>query len=141
MELSLSGSRGLACGWVLWCLALALGLWLGCALPAGWRLGLVAVVALAGWRGYLRLRRPEEGRSLRWEADGRWRVEGGSGPGAYVQPGRLRRLGRVVWIGWPGNGTTGRYFHADGVLVEPKALAALKGRVKFAGPSRRRSSP
>lgn len=94
----------------------------------------------AGWRGALRLLHRGPAGRLLWEADGRWRFESGSQPGAYVQPGPIRRLGPIVWISWPGVGS-GRNFHADGLCVEPKALAALQARVKFNGPVSHRRSP
>ena len=117
MELRLETPRALAWSWALWCLALALGVWWGCALCTVPRLALVAVVAVAGWRGVAQLRRSGEPRRLRWESDGRWRLEAAPGNVVYVQPDPPRRLGAMIWIRWR-EGAGGRYFHADGIVVE-----------------------
>jgi len=139
VELGLEPPRWLAWSWLLWCVALGLGLWLGCDLDAGCRAALAAAVAVARWQGYRQLRRSGVSRRLRWEPDGRWRLDGDAGPVTYVQPGPPRRLGAMIWIRWreePG----GRYFRADGIVVEPKARSALKARTNVAGPSWRRST-
>lgn len=140
MELRLEAPRALAWCWALWSLALALGIWWGCDLGAGQRLALVAAVAVVGWRGCAHLRCSGGPRRLRWESDGRWRLEFAPGRMIYVQPAPLRRLGAMIWIRWR-EGPGGQYFHADGIVVEPKALPALKARTHFAGPSRQRSTP
>ena len=124
----------MALGWVLWCLALAAGLWLGCALAAQLRLGLAALVVSAGWLGALQLRRGAGALRLVWEPDGRWRVYGGSSAGTYVQPEPPRRLGPILWVSWRG-GRGARYLHADGIPVEPMALRTLKARMRLAAPA------
>jgi hypothetical protein len=139
VELRLEGARWLAWTWALWCFALGLAVWAGVDLDAGTRLALIAVVAVMGWRGFRSLRRRGESRRLHWEPDGRWRLEDGREPVTYVQPGAPRRLGAIVWISWR-QGSRERYFHADGIVVEPKSLTALKARTKFAGQSRCRST-
>lgn len=123
----------MAAGWVLWCLALAAGLWAGCALAAWLRLGLVALVLSAGWIGARQLRRGAGALRLAWEPDGRWRMHDGSGAGSYVQPDPPRRLGPILWVRWRG-GRGARYLHADGIPVEPKALRTLKARMRLAEP-------
>lgn len=140
VELRLEAPGWLSWAWVSWCLALGLCLWFGCALEAGYRLALLAGVAWFGVRGYTQLRPRGHAGRLRWEADGRWWLDRGPGFVTYVQPDPPRRLGAMIWVRWrsrPG----GRYFHADGIVVEPKALPALKARTHFSGPSRRRSTP
>jgi hypothetical protein len=122
-----------AVGWALWCLALATGLWLGCALAAWLRLGLAALALSAGWLGARQLRRGAGALRLVWEPDGRWRVYSGSNAGTYVQPQAPRRLGSLLWVSWSG-GRGARYLHADGIPVEPKALRTLKARMRLAAP-------
>ena len=124
----------MAAGWILWCLALAAGLWVGCALATWLRLALAALVLSAGWFGARQLRRGAGALRLVWEPDGRWRVYGGSGAGSYVQPDPPRRLGPILWISWPG-GRGARYLHADGIPVEPMALRTLKARMRLAEPA------
>lgn len=124
----------MAAGWLLWCLALAAGLWLGCALPTWLRLGLAALVVSAGWLGARQLRRGAGALGLLWEPDGRWRVYGASGADSYVQTEPPRRLGPILWVSWRAHGAT-RYLHADGVPVEPKALRTLKTRMRLAEPA------
>jgi hypothetical protein len=123
-----------AAGWALWCLALAAGLWLGCAL-AGWmRLGLAALALSAGWLGARQLGRGAGALRLVWEPDGRWRVYGASGTDSYVQTDPPRRLGPLLWVSWRG-GRGARYLHADGIPVEPMALRTLKARMRLAAPA------
>ena len=121
----------MAVAWVLWCLALAAGLWLGCALAAQLRLGLVALVLCAGWAGARQLRRGAGALRLVWEPDGRWRVYGASGADSYVQTDPPRRLGPLLWVSWRG-GRGARCLHADGIPVEPMALRTLKARMRLA---------
>jgi hypothetical protein len=124
----------MAAGWVLWCLALAAGLWVGCALSAWLRLALAFLVLAAGWFGARQLRRGAGALRLVWEPDGRWRVHGGSSAGSYVQPDPPRRLGPILWVGWS-DGRGARYLHADGIPVEPMALRTLKARMRLAEPA------
>jgi hypothetical protein len=123
-----------AVGWLLWCLALTAGLWLGCALPAWLRLGLAALVLSAGWLGARQLRRGAGALRLAWEPDGRWRVYGSSSALTYVQPDTFRRLGPMLWISWRGS-RGARYLRADGIPVEPMALRTLKARMRLAAPA------
>jgi hypothetical protein len=123
-----------AVAWLLWCLALAAGLWTGCALAVWLRLGLIALVLSAGWLGVRQLRRGAGALRLVWEPDGRWRVYSGPSAGTYVQPDAPRRLGPLLWVSWRG-GRRGRYLHADGIPVEPKALRTLKARMRLAEPA------
>ena len=132
---------------MLWCLALAAGLWFGCALPAWSRLGPAAFALGAGWRGAAELlgRRPgQAGQAARarlcWQSDGRWWWEAPPSLGAYVQPAPLCRLGPIFWLAWPTPGGR-RYFSIDGRDMEPKAFARLKARMRFAAPARHYRSP
>jgi hypothetical protein len=122
----------LAAAWALWCLALALGLWFGCALP-GWARGLLCLLALAAlWRGGRQLLGRPGGvdGGWRWEADGRWRSAGRFGPAAYVAMDPPRRLGPCLWLRWQA-ASGHRYLLVDGAGMEPKALALIKARMKF----------
>ena len=130
----------MALGWALWCLALAAGLWAGCALVPWLRFGLAALMLPVGGLGARHLRRGAGAARLVWEADGRWRLQGGSHPGSYVEPDPPRRLGPILWISWRGGRGAG-YLHADGIRVEPIALRALKGRMRLAEPVGHRRSP
>ena len=130
----------MALGWALWCLALAAGLWAGCALAPWLRFGLAALMLPVGGLGARHLRRGAGALRLVWQSDGRWRIHGGSGAGSYVQPDPPRRLGPILWVSWPG-GRGASYLHADGIRVEPIALRALKGRMRLAEQVGRRRSP
>ncbi len=130
LELELRGSRRLAAAWVLWCLALAVAMALGCALPGWIRLGVSTLVLGALRRGALTLR--AGGGRLRWQADGRWRHQEPGMSGTYVQPTPPQRLGPMLWLSWPGPGGR-RYFPLEVSGVEPKARRTLKARMKFSG--------
>lgn len=98
-----------------------------------YRLALVALAASFAWGGFRHLGRHGPVARLCWLGDGRWRLDDAGGRTTYVEPLAPRRLGMLLWLSWrevPG----GRYFHADGASVEPKALPALKARMKLAGP-------
>ena len=123
---------------MLWCLALAAGLWFGCALPWWCRLGMAASAAGAGWRGALTFL--PGGGQFRWEADGRWRHEESALPAVYVQPDALQRLGPILWLRWTACGGR-RYFPVLAAGVEPKAWRALKARMKFKAPAGHYRSP
>lgn len=139
VEIEQSGSLRLSLGWALWCLALTMGLWFGCALPWWIRLGLSQLALGAGWCGASVLlgRRAGTNGRVRWQADGRWwfAQQGcqGAGQGVYVQPGSVCRLGGFLWLRWR-DSSGWRYFVADGGNMEPMALARLKARMKFTRP-------
>ena len=139
LEFELRGSPRLAAAWALWCGALALGLWLGCDLPAWYRLGLVLMTAVAarqGARSLLACR----GR-VRCGPDGRWQYAGPGATAAYVQADPPRCLGPVLWLRCPARGRAHRFVAVDAACVEPNAWRAIKARMRFPGQVGRDRSP
>lgn len=89
---------------------MAAALWWGCDLAWWWRIALLAIVAIALWRGVLEFLR----------SDGT----------TYVEADLPRRLGPVLWLKAPSS-RRHRIVSLDARGVEPNAWRAIKARMRF----------
>jgi hypothetical protein len=131
--MELIGSPRLAAAWVLWCLALAVGLVAGTSLAMPLRAGLGLLLPVPACLGVrlLLARQPHDIGRLRWQADGRWWLQDRRGRCAYVQPQPPQRLGSLLWFRWQEAGRR-RVLIIDGTTVEPNQWRRLKAGLQFA---------